>query len=173
MRKIILYVSLLVSACLVSCKGEEWDTEEEMRELTLSWCYFIDDIMYYSIQLNDTLEHKDDKIKIIAKSSLKDSLFVEFKYDVHQPGSDSLYVTSTLTQIGDSTIVKTDGFRYSDKFWVHLFTTDPGIINYDGIFHIDFYEIGKDTPWAWSEVKYRKSNRNHSATKEGPIIEWY
>lgn len=173
MRKIILYVSLLVSACLVSCKGEEWDTEEEMRELTLSWCYFVDDIMRYSIQLNDTLKYKDDKIKIIETSSLKDSLFVEFKYDVHQPGSDSLYVTSTLTQIRDSIIVKTDGYRYSDKFWVHLFTIDPGIINYDGKFHIDFYEIGKDTPWAWSEVKYSKNNRNHSATKEGPIIEWY
>ena len=173
MRKVTLYVLLLISACLVSCKGEEWDTEEEMRELTLSWCYFVDDIMHYSIQLNDTLKYKDDKIKIIAKSSLKDSLFVEFKYDVHQPGSDSLYVTSTLTQIGDSTIVKTDGFRYSDKFWVHLFTIDPGIINCDGIFHIDFYEIGKDTPWAWSEVKYRKSNRAYSAIKEDVVIKWY
>lgn len=173
MRRVTFYVLLLITACFVSCKGEEWDTEEEMRELTLSWCYFIDDIMHYSIQLNDTLKHKDDKIKIIAKSSLKDSLFVEFKYDVHQPGSDSLYVTSTLTQIGDSTIVKTDGFRYSDKFWVHLFTTDPGIINYDGIFHVDFYEIGKDTPWAWSEVKYRKSNRAHYAIKEDVVIKWY
>lgn len=173
MRKIILYVSFLVSVCLVSCKGEVWDTEEEMRELTLSWCFFVDDIMHHSIQLNDTLKYKDDNIKIIETSSLKDSLFVEFKYDVHKPGSDSLYVTSTLTQIRDSIIVKTDGYRYSNKFWVHLFTIDPGIINYNGKFHIDFYETGKDTPWAWSEVEYIKNDRYHSATKEGPIIEWY
>lgn len=174
MKKNILYVLLLVSACFLSCKGEEWDTEEEMRELTLSWCHFVDEIMPYSIQFNDTLiKYKDDKIKIIAKSSLKDSLFVEFKYDVNQPGSDSLNVTSTLTQIRDSIIVKVDGYRYSQKFWAHLFTVDPGIINCEGKFHIDFYEIGKTTPWAWSEITYHKKKDGNYPYNDPPVVKWY
>ena len=54
--------------------------------------------------------------------------------------------------------VVVDGYRYSDDFWTHLYTTDPGIINYEGKFRIDFYETGKTTPWAWGEVTYQRND---------------
>ena len=121
---------------------------------------------------------ENEKIKIIAKSKLTDSLFVEFKYDINEPTSDSVNVTSTLTQIGDSIIVKTDGYRFSNDFWVHLFTVDEGIINYEGKFHVDFYEIGKTTPWAWSEVSYQKDYKDYYYWKDIDIekkivVGWY
>jgi hypothetical protein len=59
-----------------------------------------------------------------------------------------------LVQIGDSIVVTTQGYRYSEKFWAHLYTVDSGIINFDGKFHVDFYETGKTTPWGWGEIKF-------------------
>ena len=91
------------------------------------------------------------------------------------PKNDSVDVTSTLLQIRDSVIIKSDGYRYSQKYWAHLFTVDPGIINYEGKYHIDFYEIGKDTPWAWAEViftKNPKSKYKYNTSKE-PVVGWY
>lgn len=177
MKKIALYTLLLITAGFVSCKGKEWDTEQELKELTYSWLYFVEDVMSYSVDLDDTLTYKNDKIQIIAKSRLTDSLIVEFKYDINEPTSDSVSVTSTLTQIRDSIIVRTDGYRYSKNFWVHLFTVDAGIINYEGKFHVDFYEIGKTTPWAWTEVSYHKNNKEYYLYREDLVdkvaIGWY
>ena len=46
---------------------------------------------------------------------------------------------------------------------------------YEGKYHIDFYEIGKDTPWAWAEViftKNPKSKYKYNTSKE-PVVGWY
>ena len=174
MKKIALYTLLLITVGFVSCKEKEWDTEQELKELTYSWLYFVEEVMSYSVDLDDTLTYKNDKIQIIAKSRLTDSLFVEFKYNINEPTSDSVNVTSTLTQIRDSFVVKVDGYRYSQKYWAHLFTVDPGIINYEGKFHVDFYEIGKTTPWAWTEITYHKYNdSNYLYRRVAPVVHWY
>ena len=87
---------------------------------------------------------------------------------------DSVNIISSLLQIRDSIVLKTDGYRYSDYYWVHLYTVGPGIVNYEGRFHVDFYETGKTTPWGWSEITYHKSNvydRTYSC--ESPVLGWY
>lgn len=179
MKKTTIYVLLLITAGFISCKGKEWDTEQELKELTYSWLYFVEDVMSYSVDLNDTLTYKNDKIQIVAKSRLKDSLFVEFKYVINEPTADSVNVTSTLTQIRDSIIVKTDGYRFSKNYWVHLFTVDTGIVNYEGKFHVDFYEKGKTIPWAWSEYSYHKNKKDEGyfSYKRGiadkVVVGWY
>ena len=169
MKKVALYTSLLITVGFVSCKEKEWDTEQELKELTYSWLYFVEEVMSYSVDLDDTLTYKNDKIQIIAKSRLTDSLFVEFKYNINEPTSDSVNVTSTLTQIRDSFVVKVDGYRYSQKYWAHLYTVDEGILNYEGKFRVDFYETGKTTPWGWSETTYCKDDRYYLYNKKTEI----
>ena len=70
-------------------------------------------------------------------------------------------VCSTLIQIGDTATVVVDGYRYSDNLWAHLYTVDTGIINYKGMFRIDFYETGKTIPWAWSETTFEKDTTKY------------
>ena len=57
-------------------------------------------------------------------------------------------------------VVTVDGYRYAEKFWVHLYTVGEGIINYEGKFRVDFYETGKNTPWATSEREYSPSDKD-------------
>lgn len=173
MKKTVIYSLLLVAACLVSCKEEKWDTEEELRGMTIGWANeFVYNTLNRSIKYVDTVLVSDDRT---VSASLRDSLFVTVHYAYNkQPDNDSVDVTSTLTQIRDSIIVMVDGYRYSQKYWAHLFTVDPGIINYEGKFHVDFYEIGKTTPWAWSEITYSKNkNDNYYPYNEKSEIGWY
>lgn len=172
MKKTVIYSLLLVAACLVSCKEEKWDTKEELRGMTIGWANeFVDNTLYRSIKYVDTVLVSDDRT---VSAYLRDSLFVTVHYAYNkQPEKDSVDVTSTLTQIRDSIIVMVDGYRYSQKYWAHLFTVDPGIINYEGKFHIDFYEIGKTTPWAWSEITYRRDGDGNYPYKSKTVVEWY
>ena len=173
MKKTVIYSLLLVAACLVSCKEEKWDTGEELHGMTIGWANeFVYNTLNRSIKYVDTVLVSDDRT---VSASLRDSLFVTVHYAYNkQPDNDSVDVTSTLTQIRDSIIVMVDGYRYSQKFWAHLFTVDPGIINYEGKFHIDFYEIGKTTPWAWSEITYSKDkNDSYYPYHKKSEIGWY
>ena len=173
MKKTFLYSLMLVSACFVSCREVKWDTGEELCEMAMSWSE-----AYVNVVLNKSIKNVDTVLVSKNKTesaSLKDSLFIVVHNAYNkQPDKDSVDVTSTLTQIRDSLIVKVDGYRYSQKYWAHLFTVDPGIINYEGKFHVDFYEIGKTTPWAWTEITYRKYNdSNYLYRRVAPVVHWY
>ena len=144
-----------------------------MCEMAMSWSE-----AYVNVVLNKSIKNVDTVLVSKNKTesaSLKDSLFIVVHNAYNkQPDKDSVDVTSTLTQIRDSIIVKVDGYRYSQKYWAHLFTVDPGIINYEGKFHVDFYEIGKTTPWAWTEITYRKYNdSNYLYRRVAPVVHWY
>ena len=91
--------------------------------------------------------------------NLNDTLSIDFKKDGRIEG-DSVVISYRLLQIKDSVVVTADGYRYSDRLWAHMYTVDEGIINYEGTFRVEFYENGKTTPWAWSNVRYSKSDRN-------------
>ena len=157
MKKFTLYF-LAVITSLVACQGKEWDTEEELRRITESWTYG-----YVEYPLDDIIAKKDSLTdgkdsELIITSTLKDSLRREYHHRSGWEYGDSVDVLSTLVQIGYSTFLTIDGYRYSKKFYAHLYTIDPGIVDYEGNFYIDFYETGKTTPWAWGKVTYSKDS---------------
>ncbi|MBP5422196.1 MAG: hypothetical protein J6Y78_07140 [Paludibacteraceae bacterium] len=151
MKKISYYIVVVVLTCLAACQGKEWDTEEELSKITESWAH-----SYVNYTLDQLVKKSIDGSVIIA-TSVNDTLYREFHHLSSFEKGDSVNVISTLTQIDDSTIVTVEGYRYSKNYYAHLYTLDPGIINYEGKFHIDFYETGKSTPWAWSEITYKSS----------------
>ncbi|MBO7589942.1 MAG: hypothetical protein J6T18_11025 [Bacteroidaceae bacterium] len=179
MKKIALYLSFAVVACIMACKGNEWETDEELEWLTESWARdYVSYTLNQAIISTDTtskLDNKYRKTTITSTSVLSDTIYREFHFTKgNENKTDSVNVISALLQIRDSIIVNADGFRYSDKYWVHLYTIDPGIVNYEGKFHVDFYETGKTTPWGWSELTFRKdSGRYAPYFFENALIGWY
>lgn len=179
MKKITLYISFAIVASIMACKGNEWETNDELERLTESWAR---DYVSYTLQQAiipmDTTSKIDNNYKkttITATSILSDTIYREFHFTKgNENKSDSVNVISTLLQIRDSIIVKTDGYRYSDKYWVHLYTIEPGIINYNGKFHVDFYDTDKTAPWGWSEVTFRKTEGKYAPYLLGEyVIRWY
>lgn len=161
MKKFTLYLFVAVVTSLVACQGKEWDTEEELSRIAKSWTYgYVEYALSGIMDDIDTLSGGKDS-KFIITTTIKDSLRREYHHKAGWESGDSADVLTTLVQIGDSTIVTTDGYRYSKKFYAHLYTLDQGIINYEGKFRIDFYETGKTSPWAWSEVKFEKNTRGN------------
>jgi hypothetical protein len=153
MKKIALYISVAVLCTLAACQGKDWDTDEELMNLTDNWSYgFVD----YTLQ---KIVEKDYDGKVIITTVIKDTICREFHHISDFEEGDSVNVVTTLYQFGDSTIVTVDGYRYTNKYFAHLFTIDPGIVNYEGIFHVDFYETDKTTPWAWGEITYKRINK--------------
>lgn len=152
MRKISLYIVAAVLTCLTACQGKDWDTEDELAMLTANWSEgFVD------YTLNKTVEKDYDGI-VVTTTVINDTICREYHHLSDFKEDDSINVVTALYQFGDSTIVTVDGYRYSNKYYAHLYTLDPGIVNYEGLFHVDFYEIGKATPWAWGEIKYEKDS---------------
>ena len=178
MKKVIFHIKLAVIATvfLASCVTREWDPAEDISGLAETWArWYVDDALDYAVDRYDTLGYYSDW-KTFITSSLKDTLSIDIICCYNKDDSDSVNVTTTLRQVKDSIIVTTDGYRYSDKFWVHIYTVDPGIVNYEGNFHVDFYETGKNTPWAWSEIKYngvKNSSYSRSYSKSETITGWY
>jgi hypothetical protein len=159
MRKVISHIkfALLATTLITSCRTQEWDPAEDLKDLTYNWsCRYVDDALSYAVDSLYTLNRYSDKQTVLS-SVLKDTLSIDFAYRYSRNG-DSVNVSSGLLQIKDSIFVTTDGYIYADKFWAHLFTADSGIINYKGVFHVDFYETGQTVPWAWSEIWYNKSD---------------
>ena len=165
MKKFALYLSIIAFLTgLVACEGKAWDTDESLKEITYVWSGNYIDYVYNNLAIEkiDTIEYSY-KEKMYITTDYKDTLrnvirFVQSKDEKE----DSVDVVSTLVQYGDTVIVTTDGYRYYDELWAHLYTLDPGIINCEGIFHVDFYETGKTTPWAWGEVPYQKTEDSYT-----------
>lgn len=157
MKKIALYFVFMLFAFVsfVGCEGREWDTHDELEALTGNWAsQYVSEVLNHVFENKDTTYSKNGRYTVIA--SMKDTMNLSFSWESDQVMGDSINVVSTLVQIGDSSTVIVNGYRYSDEFWAHLFTIDPGIINYEGKFHVDFYEVGKTTPWAWAEIAYQR-----------------
>ena len=178
MKKVIFHIKLAVIATvfLTSCVTKEWDPVNDICGLTENWAdKYVHDALDYAIDRYDTLGYAYEW-KTFVTSSLKDTLSIDFIYRYSVNG-DSVNVSSTLLQIKDSIIVITDGYRYSDKFWVHMYTVGPGIVNYKGKFHVDFYETGKTAPWAWSEINYSgvryRTNYGKSYNQDETQTGWY
>ncbi len=158
MKKIALYFVLILFAFVTfaSCEGREWDTHDELKALTGNWAsVYVSDILNNIFEVQDSTYRKNGSEYTVI-SSINDTLNMTFSWHANKVEGDSINVISTLMQIGDSSTVIVNGYRYSDEFWAHLYTIDPGIINYEGKFRVDFYETGKTTPWAWSEILYQR-----------------
>ena len=164
MKKIALYFVLILFAfvAFASCKGREWDTHDELKALTGNWASeYVSEVLNHVFEDKDTTYRNNGRVvKIIA--SIKDTMNLSFRWQAGNVEGDSIDIVSTLIQIGDSSTVIVNGYRYSDEFWAHLYTIDPGIIKYEGKFHVDFYEVGKTTPWAWSEIAYQRDRDERS-----------
>lgn len=184
MRKIASYIQLAIitTVLLSSCEARVWDPVDDLDDLTRGWSNsYVDRILRYAVNHYDTLKNYSDPEMFMA-SALQDTLSMDYIARAGSNGSgDSVYVICKLLQIQDSIVLTVDGYRYSEKFWVHLFTADEGIINCEGKFHVDFYETGKTTPWAWSEINYHSSpssnyNYDHhyiNYLKDKTITGWY
>lgn len=159
MKKITLYFALIIVASwtMTGCEGRNWDTNDSLAGVTDDWSYLYVSRFIDIFWLNDTVFDEEDESVSITFSK-KDTLKLDMRWLSGNENGDSVNVHSSLVEVSDSVAVVVDGYRYSDEFWAHLYTIEPGIINYEGKFRIDFYETGKTTPWAWGEVTYQKSN---------------
>lgn len=159
MKKITLYLAfaVVILSGLTACEGREWDTDDELEQLSNHWSYiYVTDVLNcIAIQEDSVYKHDSGRIVSVVRS-INDTLNMVFSWHTNSIEGDSMNVRSTLIQIGDSSAVTVDGYRYSDNLWAHLYTVEPGIINCEGKFRIDFYETGKTTPWAWSEKTYEQ-----------------
>ena len=157
MRKIALYCILAVLTCLTACQGKDWDTEDELTILTANWSQG-----FVEYTLDKAVEEDKNGGKYVITTVIKDTICREYHHYSNYEKDDSIDVVTKLYQFGDSNIVTVDGYRYSNRYFAHLYTIDSGIVNYDGVFHVDFYETGKTTPWAWGEVTYQKDTDKDS-----------
>ena len=158
MKKIILYFALIVVASwtLTGCEGRNWDTDDELACITAYWSDVYVSRVMDCLHDDTIIEDRYGHPSVIV--SKEDTLKLDMRWLSGKEEGDSADVHSSLVVVNDSVAVVVDGYRYSDDFWAHMYTIDPGIINYEGKFHIDFYETGKTTPWAWGEVTYEKSD---------------
>lgn len=164
MKKVIFHIKLAVisTVFMTSCVTKEWNPVEDLDSLARDWSYrYVDDALDYAIEGYSTNEYYAWRVNT---PSLKDTLSIDI-IRCYKDEGDSVNVTSKLLQIKDSVIVTTEGYIYSDRFWAHLFTAAPGIVNFEGKFHVDFFENGKTTPWAWSEIEYSGSGKKGRYSK--------
>ena len=175
MKKIALYfrIAVITALLMASCEVRYWDPAAELGEMAGYWAgSYIDDALDFAVNPRDSLRkyYSDVKWHVAITSNLNDTLSIDFKKDGRIEG-DSVVISYRLLQIKDSVVVTADGYRYSDRLWAHMYTVDEGIINYEGTFRVEFYENGKTTPWAWSDVRYSRSERydpydSHQYVKE-------
>ena len=159
MKKTSLYITfaLLALVGITACVGRNFDPDQDMKDLSDGWaCEYVDNVLDQKIRSVDSSFNKKWSV---TTSMIKDTLYKEIHntYSKKYPLFDSVEVTSTFIQIRDSLIVKVDGYRYSEKYWAHLFTVGDGILDYEGKFRVEYYEIGEKTPWGWTETTYRKN----------------
>ena len=146
----------LTSVGLDSCKGVEWDTQETLVGLSESWTrIYVEDLMHDYSQYKDVA--KDSTRKVRYTVTLNDTVAVEsiFRGMIRV---DSVDITTTIVLTDTTMTTVTDGYRYADNITAHIFTVDPGIIDYDGKLHFDFYKTDGMIPWAWTEIKYIKTD---------------
>lgn len=144
----------LTSVGLDSCKGVEWDTQETLVGLSESWTrIYVEDLMHDYSQYKDVA--KDSTRKVQYTVTLNDTVAVESIFR-GMIGGDSVDITTTIVLTDTTMTTVTDGYRYADNITAHMFTVDPGIIDYNGKLHFDFYKTDGMIPWAWTEITYRK-----------------
>ena len=147
---VISYILVLITG-FVSCTGVEWDTRETFTCLSKSWA---SEYLGAVIPLDEV----NDRGTVII---LKDTLSLDYHFKGCERG-DSINITTSVKKFDDSVIASTEGYRFSNSIKAHIFTVSPGIVNYSGTLHIDFYETGKSKPWAWTEVVF-----DEAAKEEG------
>ena len=144
----------LTSVGLDSCTGVEWDTQETLVGLSESWTrIYVEDLMHDYSQYKDVA--KDSTSKVHYTVTFNDTVAVECIFR-GMIGGDSVDITTTIVLIDTTMTTVTDGYRYADNITAHMFTVDPGIIDYNGKLHFDFYKTDGMIPWAWTEITYRK-----------------
>ena len=168
MKRIALYICVIITTCLAACNGMVFEPEEDLEDITRRWS-----ISYVELLLENAFYGNSSDSNMII-SVFNDTVSVIYLYK-NSDDEDSVNVISNLYQLNDSIVLTTDGYRFSKKYWAHLFTTDSGIINYNGTFHVDFYEIGKTTPWAWGEVRYLKQSKGkyYNSNDYSVKVDWY
>lgn len=177
MKKVRSYIqfALLATVLMTSCITRDFDPAEDIKGLSEKWSdKYVGEALNLAIDSSYTVKYVYNE-RVIT-SVLKDTLSMDIVYRYSQSG-DSVNVTTSLRQTKDSIVITTDGYIYADKFWAHLFTKDSGIVNGEGVFHVDFYETGKTTPWAWSEIRYHHAAISYyyddSFKKDETETGWY
>ena len=146
----------LTSVGLDSCKGVEWDTQETLVGMSESWArIYVEDLMRDYGHYKDVA--KDSTRKVQYTVTFNDTVAVEsiFRGII---GGDSVDITTTIVLKDTTMMTVTDGYRYADNITAHMFTADPGIIDFDGKLHFDFYKTDGMIPWAWTEITYSKTD---------------
>lgn len=146
----------LTSVGLDSCTGVEWNTQETLVGMSESWArIYVEDLMHDYGQYKDVA--KDSTSKVRYTVTLNDTVAVESIFR-GMIGGDSVDITTTIVLIDTTMTTVTDGYRYADNITAHMFTVDPGIIDYNGKLHFDFYKTDGMIPWAWTEITYSKTD---------------
>lgn len=145
----------------ISCKGIDWDRDDALIGMSNLWAR-----KYVTSVISDYEDYYDtsygNKGRVVI---INDTIAVETIFTGMADG-DSLNITTTIVMIDSTLIATTDGYRFADNLTAHIFTVDPGIVDYNGKLHIDFYLTDGMIPWAWTEVTFKKNQYN---TKLG----WY
>lgn len=146
----------LTSVGLDSCKGVEWDTQETLVGMSESWArIYVEDLMRDYGHYKDVA--KDSTRKVQYTVTFNDTVAVESIFR-GMIGGDSVDITTTIVLKDTTMMTVTDGYRYADNITAHMFTADPGIIDYNGKLHFDFYKTDGMIPWAWTEITYSKTD---------------
>jgi len=159
---LICYVTV-ISLGLISCKGIDWDRDDELIGMSNLWAqkYVESVITNYERNYRTPSDNKERTVTI------NDTIAVETFFTGMADG-DSLNIMTTIVKIDSVLTATTDGYRIADNLTAHIFTIDPGIVDRNGILHIDFYLTDGMIPWAWTEVTFKK-NQYFENTKLG----WY
>ena len=84
MKKIALYISFAVVASIMACKGNEWETNEELEWLTESWARdYVSYTLNQAIISTDTTSKLDNNYRettITSTSVLSDTIYREFHF---------------------------------------------------------------------------------------------
>lgn len=173
-RQVITFLCVLAAvAGLFSC--DRFDRDEELGHV--SQMIFVNAVRNYtSLFLSDPDWYGTDDSLAGHSCLFLDTLDVRFTInDGRNYGNDSVSQIVTLFQVGDSTVLQSEGYRYGSELWTHYYLEEPGLVNGKGLFHIDFYQTGQSQPWAWSELDIPDNPNSYSRyyDSENFVIGYY
>ena len=153
-----------ISTGFISCKGIDWDLDDSLIGMSELWAHkYVGSVISYYENFQST--PSDNRERIVT---INDTIAVETFFTGIAQG-DSLKITTTIVKIDSTLTATTDGYRFANNITAHIFTVDPGIVNRNGKVHIDFYLTDGMTPWAWTEVTFKKDQNDFEGTK----LSWY
>ena len=159
-----------ISMGFLSCKGVDWDTEASLRGMSNNWAYqYVGRVINKYNDFKFTPDSTDSKHAIVT---INDTIAVESVYTGMIDG-DSVNVTTTVVMVDSTMIVTANGYRFANNLTAHIFTLDSGIINCNGILHIDFYQTDGMIPWAWTEVAFFNDNQHQTYYFNNTKFGWY